>query len=58
MWYIFTVCAHGKEDICRLPDRIHTANYQAHGKEPDYDSAKLQSDHGGVEQRHVAAYIF
>ena len=25
--YIFTVCAHGKEVFCRVPDRKHTTTW-------------------------------
>ena len=44
VYYIFAVCAHGKKIVWRVPNRKHTANYRAHGKEPDYGSA---TEHAG-----------
>jgi len=44
MCYIYTVCIHGKKVLCCMPDRKHTENYRAHGKEPDSGSVSLETN--------------
>jgi hypothetical protein len=48
VYYIFAVCAHGREILYRVPDRNYTANYRALGIEPDSDS--VWAPDSGVER--------
>ena len=48
VYYIFVVCTYGKKVVYRVPDRNYTANYRAHGIEPDSDS--VWAPDSGVER--------
>ena len=48
MYYIFAVGAHDQEFLCRVLDRKHTANCQAHGKEPDSGSERWDDGAGAM----------
>jgi len=52
--YIFAVCTHGKEVLCRVPNKKHTVNYQAHRKGPVSGSDYLLDQEFKMDNSRVA----
>ena len=46
VYYIFAVCTHSKEHLCRALDRKHTGNYRVNRKELDSGSEHGQENMG------------